>query len=530
VQLRNRHVVSAAEPVAAVATPRALSLRTYLSIAGAAPVVIALTVLGVFLPVVIVPYAFSDDYSILWMAVSGEPGAYFGKNILDANAVGGRPVAGLLSTWFFSAAGTIDNLRFVRLVAVVGIAALALLLHWALVQSGIKPTIAALFAVLVCSLPAFQVYGSWAVLFDAPYAAILAGGASLVADAAVDAPRRLARRRIAGAFAMLLVALLMYQPAAMFFWVFLAVALIGAVRNMRRARRLAWTHFGLAAVALVVAFTATKLAVHLIGKGSPNAGRSSLTHDPLGKLGWFFRHPLYESLNLFDLTTSPWFAIFVAAIALAGILLLLDREGVNSLLYVGIAAVLIPLSFLPSLVVSGELNVYRVQVALSSLLALYLCLGALGIWLTARDWLQGRAGDRTLVGAERLALAVAVALVGTGAFVAARNVTTLVVEPQNTELRVLRSHVAALPLGAARIGFVQIGWNQGFATRLISDEFVPSSARPWTGEGAVPLILREEGRLPPQGQRPIVDIVPWNTTTLPENEPVVDLRGLQGLR
>ena len=52
------------------------------------------------------------------MADGGWPSTQFGKNIVDAGAINGRPIAGLLTQWFFSAADTIDNLRFVRLVGV----------------------------------------------------------------------------------------------------------------------------------------------------------------------------------------------------------------------------------------------------------------------------------------------------------------------------------------------------------------------------------------------------------------------------
>jgi hypothetical protein len=526
-----QQVSPARDPSHRAAMIRALSLREYLAGSTAIPVVIALTVLGMFLPVLIVPYAFSDDYPVLSIA-DGLGGArpWFGKSVVETVSASGRPLAGLLDNLFFSAAGTIDNLRFVRLFAVIGIVVLALLLHWALVRSGIKPTVAALFAVLICSIPAFQVYASWAVLFTVPYAAILGGGASLFATAAVDRPRALVTRRTAASTAMLLAALLIYQSAAMFFWVFLAVALVGAARDSEWAAHLARAHVGVAAVALAIAFVVTRLAVHLVGTAGPNPARNSLTHDVIGKVRWFFRDPVYQSLNLFNLTRSPSLAVFVAAVAIGGLLLLLDHEGIRSLLYVGMAAVLIPLSFLPNLVVGENSPTYRVQVSLSSLIALYFCLGALGIWLTVRDWLQVRVSDRALTAAERLGLAVSVVFVATGAFIAAKNVTTLVVEPQSTELRVLRSQVADLPTGVARVGFVRIGWNQGFAKRLYSDEFVPSSARPWAGEPALLLILREEGRLPPEGQRPIVDILPWYTKGGLENEPLVDLRGLQRLR
>src|SRR6266480_6957411 len=105
-----------------------------------------------------------------------------------------------------------------------------------------------------------------------------------------------------------------------------------------------------------------------------------------------------------------------------------------------------------------------------------------------------------------------------------------VVDPQSTELRIIRSHVAALPPGVSRVGFVQIGWNQGI-TNWYSDEIgIPSSARPWTLEPAVLLILREEGRLNPVAP-PAVDTYSWYTTTFPKGEPVIDLRQeLQSLR
>jgi len=107
---------------------------------------------------------------------------------------------------------------------------------------------------------------------------------------------------------------------------------------------------------------------------------------------------------------------------------------------------------------------------------------------------------------------------------------TLVVDPQSTELRIMRSDIAAIPAGSRRIGFVQTAWNQGL-TNWYSDELgLASSARPWTAEPATMLILREEGRLPPGQTPPAVDLYPWTAKTFPQGEPVIDLRGLQNLR
>jgi hypothetical protein len=521
---------AAATEIKGDASP-SLSMSAYLADSAATMVVVGTAIAGMFLANVIATFGVSDDYAILGMATGLGPSPFFGKNVLDASAVNGRPFSGLLADFLFSTAGTIDNLRFIRALKIVGIVALALLLHWALVRAGIKRAPAALIVVLMCSLPAFQVFSSWAVLVVAPCAALLGAGASLLTVAATGAPRTVAVDRLVGATAMLVAALLFYQPPAMFFWVFLAVALLGASHDSGLAGRLVRAHLGVGAVALALAYVVVKLGVHAVGKTAPNAGRNALTQDVGAKIHWFFQWPLYRSLNLFDLTPSLWFASLVAAIAAGGMLFLFRRETDRPLLYALFAVCLIPLSFTPSLVVAENSPTYRTEIGISSLIALYLGLGAIGLWLTARDWLRPRVGSRTLVLAKRFAITISMAFVATSAFFAAKNVLTLYVEPQSTELRLVRSQVAAVPSGASHVAFVELSRDQGMTGFVTTDEYgLPSSQAPWTPEPLVLLILREEGRLTRNDPRPVIDVLPPQTTKLPANEPVVDIRGLQQLR
>ena len=99
-----------------------------------------------------------------------------------------------------------------------------------------------------------------------------------------------------------------------------------------------------------------------------------------------------------------------------------------------VALVLIPLAYLPNLVVEESLPwpAYRTQSSLSALIALYFGLGAVAIWLTFREWLERRVSRRALLGGEGLAKAVAVAFVAMCVVLANRNVDTLFVEPQMT--------------------------------------------------------------------------------------------------
>jgi hypothetical protein len=511
-------------------TRGALSPRASLARSRGALLLIPLAIFGIFIPVLIVPYAFSDDYAVLAIAeglggrpVTGQniPGGFFGTNILDTVAGSGRPLAGLLDDLVYSATGTIANLRFIRLVGIVGIVLLAFLLRWALVRSGVKSVSAALIVVLVCSLPAFQVYGSWAVLFNVPYAAVIAGCASLFAVGAVDAPRHLVVDRVVGALALMLAALLIYQPAAMFLWVFLAVALVGAVSEPRRALRLVGAHLAVACGALGLAFLAFK--THYAGVMTPNP-RDALTTDVVGKARWFVNDALYEAANLGNLTPSPWPAAVVAILAIGGIpLFLRQRRARQPLLFVGIAAALVPLSYLPNLLVLENLPYYRTQLAISSLVALYACAGAVGIWLTLRHWLEPRITGKALRAVTRLAVVAAVTVMAASAVLAARNVLTLFVRPQRTELRLLRSQVAALPTGVRRVAFMGTPYNAGATDLVRYDEFgLPSTAHPFAYAPIVLLLLHEEGRLTPPPY-PIVDILPYPPPTLPKNEPVINV-------
>ncbi len=140
----------------------------------AAVLVIALAVVVTFLPALIVPYGHTDDYIYLAHAVElGLPSPPYAESVMHAAAAEGRPFWGTLVKPVFAAAGTVDNLRFVRIITVAGIVALALLLYWALVRSKIGRLPAALIALLVCTLPPFQLYASWAITFS-----VAVGGAA----------------------------------------------------------------------------------------------------------------------------------------------------------------------------------------------------------------------------------------------------------------------------------------------------------------------------------------------------------------
>ena len=238
----------------------------------------------------------------------------------------------------------------------------------------------------------------------------------------------------------------------------------------------------------------------LVGSDAPGADRGNLTHDIAGKAEWFAHWALYGALNLFDVTWSAWLATLVAAVAGGGIVLWLVRRATRPWLTIGLAAILIPLTVLPSLVVEGDLRIRGVQGAIGALGADRPLLRPRGSRAVADvpGVAQGAREPSEPARERALATVLAIAFVGTAAVVASRNVDTLIAEPQLRELRLLRGQVAALPEAVQNVSFVLSGPEERVPGSPFSDEFGYPSTSPWyPAHPLVLLLLREQGRLAP---------------------------------
>src|SRR5262249_51108983 len=147
-------------------------------------------------------------------------------------------------------------------------------------------------------------------------------------------------------------------------------------------------------------------------------GRSTLNHDVIGKLRWFWNQPLLNAFNLFDLVAKWWLAGPIAALAAIGIVVLHVDRGREALGFLALAIALVPLSYLPNLVIAEDWASYRSLGALSALCMVYAWLGLLGIWRALLP--RVRDSRPTLTGARIGAIAVAAAVAITGVVLAAR--------------------------------------------------------------------------------------------------------------
>jgi hypothetical protein len=367
-----------------------------------APGIVApLAALAAYLPAIVVPYAYMDDYFVLAWREGFDVGNFF-KTATSF----GRPFHALSLWGAFSLAPDIDSLRLVRLVGLLGVMLLAALLYYALRQAGFGRWLSTGVCVSVVSLASFQVYVSWAAVFEAPYVAILAGLASLRLRSAFRLQGRAALIRCAEAAALLLCALLTYQPAAMFFWVFAAIDALRPSEPLARATRKLGASLGVGAVAMFFAYAAVRVGVHFFGGAT--AGRTHLVHDFVGKVEWFWHEPVVNSLAMFGLVPTLSLALALAVLAGVGMLLLYAEAGWGAFGFLGLAAGLIPLSYLPNLAVAEQFASYRSIGALSTLLALYVWLGLWGIARSLTTFTARRGAK--LVAARMVALALAALL------------------------------------------------------------------------------------------------------------------------
>jgi hypothetical protein len=462
-----------------------------------APGAIAAGAIATYLSVLAVPYAFEDDYWNL-----GFFHGLGGVNVWKYSVQDGRPIHALLLLAAFSAVPDIDSLRLLRLVGLAGVVLLGLMLSYALRRAGTGRWLSAGVATSVICLPSFQVYVSWATLFEAPYAAMLGGTAALLVSSAFGRERRAALVRQGAAATVLLCALLIYQPCAMFFWVFAAIDLLRPRERLSRALKRCASYMGVAIVALMGGYFAVRVGVHFYGY--LGNGRSTVVRDIGRKLGWFWNQPLLNALNLFKLVPRWWLAAAVATVAGGGILLLHARKRWEALGFLGIAAGLVPLAYLPNLVIAEEWASYRSLGALSALVAVYLWLGLWGIGRTAVQ-LWARSDSRSLA-LRAAGLAISLAIVVTAVILGARNVTTLFAETQNAELKMVRSTLESPSSPPHRVVFIKPSL-EGAAPFHRYDEFgYPSSYAPWVPVPAVLLILRERHLPFPAA----IDVLAWD--------------------
>lgn len=498
-------------------------------------------VLGLFLtvfltayaPALMASYAFLDDYVWLHSALLGDQAGIIGK------IAHGRPLYGLLLDGVVISSNTvrdIGDLRYLRLVGIIGIAVLAWGVFQILGRTGWGHVQSFFISVILCTTLSFQVYAAWAVTAFYPYSALASLFAFALAERAFEAQGRLLKWLIgAGASLALLIALTIYQPTAMFFWVFAAVVLLRPDTPLcDMLRRFGW-YCLIALGGMFLGFVVYKLGSSLyLYLGLSARPVLAVQHLP-AKVVWFLCEALPNALNFTLLSPAHWFfpeggpapssfhrsvdiliAWGVFIIVVGGLMLYFRGPFKKRLGKLAIAGSLLPLSYAPNLLAAENWAAYRTLSSLTSVVVVY-------VFFALRGYAQRLHRPPSPFWVNVTIGSIAIASVLSAMY----HVQTSFVVPQIRELDVMRLQLAQGNLAQARsIYVIRSRWQDTLAPPARYDEFgLPSSyAAAFVPSSMMFLLLREMA--PEHAHLPVVHVAADGPIEPPPGSIVVDMRKL----
>lgn len=387
-------------------------------------------VLSIYLPIVARDFAWSEDYVYLdWPAY----------RLFEFTATGAKPLGGILLALAFPKAGTIAGLAWLRMIDVVGIAALALALARTLARSDLSPMQAGLFAISAALLPPFHFYAGWATAFLYSWACLM----SILAEElwTTGETRRSIPHR-AAALVMLCAAFLIYQPAAVFLWCIVGMRLTLDKPGTDSAIR--------QVVSLLLLVIVAGIFALLIGKATsfffeiPITDRASLVDSPrslASKAVWLVTRPTIIGVRPFAISRPGSAAAQAAAVAtyllMAYGLFLAARGGFPERVSRTILLLLMPLlAMLPNVVAAENQIEFRILPGLCVLTWWYIYFSGLTILKRLSISDPEAVGTISLGGACILA-----------AWLCATNMGRTMVDPGRTKDAYIRSQLAAFVQG-----------------------------------------------------------------------------------
>lgn len=460
----------------------------------------------------IATYGYADDYPLLLGSVNR------GAWVQEVYNSGGRPVLGWLTRLALRWADAVENLRFVRLAIGIQLLGLGMLIYFHLVRLRLPALAALLTAVVIVTSPPFQIQVSWAT-----YVVMVAAAAfTYVTYRLASGPMRLGSWRFyAGqitAVACTMLVLATYQPSAMFYWFWFLAEVLLAGHTLRRDL------LRLVQVCIPFALGGGAYFAWWKAVGKTNT-RTGLDPDRLGKLAWFYREVVPETFN-FHVFHWPLLVGTGVIVGVVVVIAVLGRGKWHQRLgKLGLAGLILPVSYVVNLAVVTRFATYRTRMALMSLAALLLCYA---LWLLIAKTSR----------LHRLAPAALVAVMGIVLVArASYTVNYYMVWPQSIEYAMLKSQLREFdPRRHRKIHYI----HNRFVTRFTPDNYymefgVPSSNMPsdWgIGRSMTMLAMRHLfADLPPARRSVPVEIFEYNAPPPPDPEAlVVDMRRLQSYR
>lgn len=436
---------------------------------GAAAGVTVLAGLGVLLA----DYGFKDDYTLLWQELHGE-------NTAELGIGQGRPVAAALQAAGWAVVEDVSGLRWLRLVALLMIGLTVALLVHAMRRWGYGLAATLVVSAGFVALPTTAIMASWAIFFFSPVALALAVTAILVLIGNPREPVRL--RNAAAAAAVLSMAVLTYQPAAMLFWPLLFLALVSpSRRQLERGAPVRETVLGATTcvVALLVGFLSVKAAPLLMETGT--SGRSAFVTDPLNKMKFFFGDVLPYGFFPWALELNRLAGV-VAGLVTALLLVLLLRGPILRRFAIAAAGLTaVALGWTANLPIAENSSSLRTSVAVMAGAVMLI-----GVVVQALAERAAPGGARTLLTTS--ALVMAAIAVASFSF----RLQTYAIDPSTSEWRDVQRVSADAAQQDAPVLVLPAQCSSTRAPKVVSDELgVPGTCVYWAVEAMTELAYRE---------------------------------------
>ncbi len=321
-------------------------------------------------------YALTDSYEFFRNA--GNPG------FVHVFIQGGRPIFGLALTELFQWTDSIDDLKYIRMIAMVGNALLIISFHRFMLTLGYRRQFVFAFSIFFISSAFIGLVTGWTALFQAGWAAWVAFLSARFFLKGISTRGTFGSLWIALALVAGVISLMLYQPSYTFF---VFVVFVGYEKD-RLIRRLLW--------AVAVYFTTYLVYAGLFNAilwytSLPPLDRAGLlAFEPFEKIRWFLENALVHSFkfnlllvrntfaNMLRVPVAILFLVCIAAYFRRGI----TRE---KLIYAAVVVVSYFLAYIPNLVAAENHASNRSLVTVVLLNAFFLY-KALDIVIRTEKW------------------------------------------------------------------------------------------------------------------------------------------------
>lgn len=485
---------------------------------------IAVLIGGLFSGAVTSDFGHTDDYSTLFWYGSGATDAFL-NHITEM----GRPVAAVVQTFLFQLGDSIDTVRNIRVLGLIGLWLLILFTAQLYMDQNFRILPAGVIAVCLSVNPASGVFVGWAMTSLNFHAALLAGYSGYLLQSGLER-YPVSRSKAAGCFTgslfLFFISICIYQPTV-FFFLMPAIIRETLLLDRKSARFFKpWLQMAAFIFLLVLYFSIYKFGLSLLGTENWATARGQIAADPIAKVGSLMEFPILASISSWSLFQGQAAIIILRSIyavfILLGCLYLFQRtravsHGFNLIAF-SLCSYALASSFGPLLNI--ERMPFRMMPFQYIITGHFVVLGLLFI----HDRLKGSVARRIPMAAAAILFLYQIV---SGHWV----VTERLIRLQAQEYAAFRNYIQQQFDGSEELmGFLySVDAADCPVTRLQEYGFY-SSGCDWVPRSLMTFLLREKAGLPPVPQSPddiygvqVLRIYPWQQRDF-NSIPYVDSR------